>query len=433
MRRTFLFFVTCLVVLSAAEPLSAGTRKKKKVEEKKVTPYEKLFQGKKVETVKGMVTLHKMDGKVYFEFPLSLMGRDMLLGSTVSEISDNGNVLVGQKVKQPLHIKFTLRDSTVELREVTNRARRQIFTDYEEEGVLAALAQGVGCPVMQGFKVKAYNADSTAVVFEMTDFLVSDNKRLDPFDPNGKKTMYGACARRASFKKNLSYVDQLKSFEDNMSITSCLSYTQDLLYMGIVMIAYQEPVRIKVNRSFVLLPEEPVMHARMADPRIGYFTSSKEKLTRYADEVQILTYANKWDIRPKDVEAYKRGELVEPVKQIVFYVDDKFPEAWKKPVKEGVLEWNKAFEKIGFKNVMVAKDFPKDDPEFDPANLKYNCVYYAPIGIANAMGPSWVDPRNSEIIQASVFIYHDVIQLVNDMRFVQTSQVVGFNSGREIS
>ena len=423
MRRTFLFFVTCLVVLSAAEPLSAGTRKKKKVEEKKVTPYEKLFQGKKVETVKGMVTLHKMDGKVYFEFPLNLMGRDMLLGSTVSEISDNGNVLVGQKVKQPLHIKFTLRDSTVELREVTNRARRQIFTDYEEEGVLAALAQGVGCPVMQGFKVKAYNADSTAVVFEMTDFLVSDNKRLDPFDPNGKKTMYGACARRASFKKNLSYVDQLKSFEDNMSITSCLSYTQDLLYMGIVMIAYQEPVRIKVNRSFVLLPEEPVMHARMADPRIGYFTSSKEKLTRYADEVQILTYANKWDIRPKDVEAYKRGELVEPVKPIVFYVDDKFPEAWKKPVREGVLEWNKAFEKIGFKNVMVAKDFPKDDPEFDPANLKYNCVYYAPIGIANAMGPSWVDPRNSEIIQASVFIYHDVIQLVNDMRFVQTSQV----------
>ncbi|WP_240388130.1 zinc-dependent metalloprotease [Butyricimonas synergistica] len=423
MRQTFGFIITCFVVLALAEPLNAGTRKKKKVEEKKVTPYEKLFQGKKVETVCGMVTLHKVDGKVYFEFPMKLMGRDMLLGSTVSEISDNGNALVGQKVKQPLHIKFTLRDSTVEMREVTNRARRQIYTDYTEEGVLNALAQGVGCPVMEGYKVMAYNADSSAVVFDMTDFLVSDNKRLDPFDPNGKKAMYGACARRAAFKKDLSYVDQLKSFEDNMSITSSLSYVQDLLYMGIVVVAYQEPVTIKVNRSFVLLPEKPVMHARVADPRIGYFTSSQEKLTKDADEVKTITFANKWDVRPKDVEAYKRGELVEPVKQIVFYVDNKFPEAWKQPIREAVLEWNKAFEKIGFKNVMAAKDFPTDDPEFDPANLKYNCIYYAPIGIANAMGPSWVDPRNAEIIQASVFVYHDVIQLVNDMRFVQTSQV----------
>ena len=235
--------------------------------------------------------------------------------------------------------------------------------------------------------------------------------------------MFGACVRRATFKKELSYVDQIKSFDDNISVTSSLSYLQDLLYMGIVAIAYQEPVTVKVNRSFVLLPETPEMMPRMADPRIGYFTSNKEEIADDYDGVKMNTYANKWNVYPKDVEAYKRGELVEPTQPILFYVDDAFPEEWKKGIHEGVLVWNKAFERIGFKNVMQVKDFPKDDPEFDPANIKYNCINYAPIGIANAMGPSWIDPRNSQIINASVFVYHDVIQLVNDMRFVQTAQV----------
>lgn len=132
---------------------------------------------------------------------------------------------------------------------------------------------------------------------------------------------------------------------------------------------------------------------------------------------------NRWNVQPKDMEAYKRGELVEPVKPIVFYIDNTFPAEWKKAIHAGVLEWNAAFEKIGFKNVMQAKDFPMDDPEFDPDNLKYSCIRYAPIDVANGMGPSWTDPRTGEIINASVYIYHDVIKLVNDMRFVQTAQV----------
>ena len=147
-----------------------------------------------------------------------------------------------------------------------------------------------------------------------------------------------------------------------MSITSSLSYTQDILYMGIVLMAYQEPVTVKVNRSFLLLPEKPVMHARIGDPRIGYFTSNKEKLTKMSMKYKQSHMLINGIYVPKMWEAYKRGELVEPVKQIVFYVDNKFPEAWKQPVREGILEWNKAFEKIGFKNVMVAKDFPENDP-----------------------------------------------------------------------
>ena len=422
-KRILMFLTFSLLLALNADPAVAKSKKKEQEPQKEESAYEKLFKKKKVETRKGMITLHKTDGKIYFEFPVALMGRDMLLGSTVSEISDNGNALVGQKIKKPLHIRFCLRDSTVELREVSNAARRETYTDLDDDGINRALQKGFGSPVMDGFKVEAWNADSTAVVFDMTDFLAGDNKRLSVFDPAGKKAMYGAAARRATFKKDLSYIADIKAFDDNVSVTSSLSYFQDLLYMGVVAIAYQEPVTVKVNRSLVLLPEKPVMHGRIADPRIGYFTSSKEKISNAKDGVDLIYFAHKWDVRPKDLDAYRRGETVEPEKQIVFYIDDAFPEAWKKPITEGVLQWNKAFEKIGFKNVMAARPFPKDDPEFDPANLKYNCVFYAPTAIANAMGPSWVDPRNNEIINASVFVYHDVIQLVNEMRFIQTAQV----------
>ena len=121
--------------------------------------------------------------------------------------------------------------------------------------------------------------------------------------------------------------------------------------------------------------------------------------------------------------AFQRGELVEPVKPIVFYIDDAFPELWKQPIKEGTLRWNAAFEKIGFKNAVQVRDFPKDDPEFDPDNLKYSCIRYLPSSTANAMGPSWVDPTTGEIVNASVLVYNDVIRLINNWRFVQTAQI----------
>jgi hypothetical protein len=128
-------------------------------------------------------------------------------------------------------------------------------------------------------------------------------------------------------------------------------------------------------------------------------------------------------VEPKDVEAYKRGELVEPVKPIVFYLDTNLPEAWKPYAREGIEQWNDAFEKIGFKNVVQVRDFPtkEEDPEFDPDNLKYSCIRYAPIAFQNAMGPSWDDPRTGEIITASVMVYHDIVKLLNRWRFLQTA------------
>ena len=175
-KKVFLLLVLACAMLVTVEPIYAKKKKNTKTT-KKESPYEKIFKGKKDEVKKGVITLHKIEGKILFEFPLTLQNREMLLGSTVSEISDNGNALVGQKIKKPLHIKFALRDSVMEMREVSNFARRPIFSTSKDESIKQAMKKGVGEPVMEGFKVMAYNADSTAVVFDMTDFLVSDNKR----------------------------------------------------------------------------------------------------------------------------------------------------------------------------------------------------------------------------------------------------------------
>ena len=173
------------------------------------------------------------------------------------------------------------------------------------------------------------------------------------------------------------------------------------------------------------------MKPRIQDSRVGVFSTggdgSKNRYELSTDEDGYRSYrlAERWKIEPSDTAAWQRGELVSVKKPIVWYVDDAFPESWKTPVKNGILRWNKAFEKIGLKDVMVVKDFPsaKEDPQFDPDNLKYTCIRYIPNATMNAMGPSWVDPVTGEILNASVLVYNDVIRLINNWRFVQTAQV----------
>jgi len=205
--------------------------------------------------------------------------------------------------------------------------------------------------------------------------------------------------------------------------------TADLL--GLMVIKKDEPMTVKVTRTILLLPEE-AMRPRLADSRIGIFLTDMSRINGKKDKIEDFSVINRWNIQPKDMEAWKRGELVEPAKPIVFYLDDAFPALWREPIRRGVLRWNKAFEKIGFKNVMHIEDFPKDDPEFDPDNLKYSCIRYVPAAVANAMGPSWVDPRSGEIINASVLMYNDVVKLAANWRFVQTAQVDERVRGKEL-
>lgn len=390
-------------------------------EKAKKNAYEKLFSGKKQEVAEGMFTVRRLGDKVYFEIPDSLFGQEMLLGSTVSAISDNGDCLVGQKPQKPLHVFFTRRDSTVLLHQVVAR-KSVVDAGYENIGQALRLSR---MPVLlKRFSVKAWRpADSTAVI-DATPLFMEDIKELRPFDNGGGSSMGGMASRSVRFNKSLCYIDGVKAFADNVSVKSMLSYTSDLKLLGMLTLAKDKPTAALLTRTFLRLPRE-VMHPRPADSRIGVFFQGVEHFASDDDQVKALYYANRWRVEPSDEEAWKRGEKVEPVRPIVFYVDPAFPEAWKPAIKAGIEDWNLAFEKIGFKNAVKAVDFPSpgDDPEFDPDNLKYSCVRYAPTWVANAMGPSWKDPRSGEILCASVYIHHNVIKLLNNWRFVLTAQV----------
>ena len=391
--------------------------KKKKAKTEQITPakkeseYDKLFK-KKHEIAKGLITLHLLDGKVYFELPVDLINKDMLIGSTVTSISDNGNAVVGSKPTDLLHVVFTRNKTHVQL--------RQVNTDYitGNTQIDEALRKSTLGAILSNQKIQAYNNDSTAIVFDMSSVFLGDNKKMSPFDKN---SIYGMYNRTENYQSDCSYISQIKAFKDNVSIKSCLSYTFSVSNSQGTSLIKDRPFTAEMTRSIMLLKEKPY-RPRMADYRIGVFFTGREQLGEGAKTTVPVYYANRWDIQPSDTAAYLRGEKVKPTKQIVFYIDNTFPEKWKPYLREGVTQWNELFEQIGFKDVVAAKDFPTDDPEFDPDNIKYSCVRYAPSSIENAMGPSWVDPRSGEILNASVYLYHNVIKLISNWLFVQTAQ-----------
>ncbi|MDD6152010.1 MAG: zinc-dependent metalloprotease [Bacteroidales bacterium] len=376
---------------------------------KKESRYEKLFKKEK-ECCRGMITLHLKDGKVWFELPESLLGRQFVMGSTIKSISDNGNGTVGAKDKL-IHFTFVKVDSTIQMRSVNS------YYIADDPNIEAALASGRSGYVRHSFPIKAVSPDSAAVVFDATPIFLEHDEDMSPFI---EISAYAAYDRKESYKKDLSYISGIKAFEDNVSVTSSMSYTYTMSYMGKT-IYKDRPLTAELTRSILLLPEE-IYHPRMADPRIAVFFTQRQQFSPTTGKTRPVVLANRWRLEPSDTAAWRAGIPVEPVKPIVWYIDSNFPEWWQPYIFEAVEQWNELFLEIGFKNAIVARPFPKDDPSFDPDNIRYSCVRYAPIGIQNATGPSWVDPRSGEIINASVYVYHDIIKLLTRWRFIQTAQ-----------
>ena len=392
-------------------------RKKKgdsKENEKPESRYEQLFKDKARETKKGLITLHKMEGKIYFEIPLDVMGREMLLGSTIAASTDHLLGGVGERTHDPLRVVFTQKDSN----KVSLGQIQTVYTTTDDN-LRERMQRGNMPAVIKNFEVQAWSPDSTAVVIDMTDFLVSDNETLPPFFPWSPVMSMMQGPPNKNFMQENSQVLEIKAFEDNVSVQSQLAYRVTAeTFMGTY--CKDKPITNIITRNFILLSEN-MARPRYADPRVGVFFDGKYDIGHPKKNIDVFYHANRWRLEPKDEAAYRRGELVEPVKPIVFYVDDAFPENWLPYIRQGVLTWNKAFERIGFKNVMQVRDFPADDPDFDPENLKYSCIRYSPSVVANAMGPSWTDPRTGEIINASVYVYHNLVQLVQDWRFLHTA------------
>lgn len=427
MIRKLLVLLLCLTAATATakKPKSSASKKAESSAEKpKVSDYDKLFKEKHT-VADGMFRLHDVKGKLYFEIPDSLFGREMLLGSTISEVSDNAAATTGSKSDYPLHVVFTRNDRSVQLRTVNC----ENITD--ETGASRALAEAVkrntADPILRNYKIEAWNRDSTAVVVNVTDLFVADVEEMSPFSKYG---LYTAFELKKTFQKERSMLGEIKAFSDNVVVRSTLSYIFTLT-RGRTTLVKDQPLTAVMTRSLVLLPREPY-RPRITDSRMSVFPTGKVLFSEREQRAKVIYYAHRWRLEPSDMDAWKRGERVAPKKQIVFYVDDGFPEMWKKHIFEAVDQWNEPFGRIGFKNAIAAKPYPKDDPEFDPDNLKYSCIRYVPAAVANAMGPSWVDPRSGEIINASVLMYNDVVKLAANWRFVQTAQVDERVRGKEL-
>ena len=266
-------------------------------------------------------------------------------------------------------------------------------------------------------KVQQNRLHGDAAVFDVTSFFGGGNEKLGPV----KSGTSNYISTKFSLKKASDLVTGVKVFEDNAAVTSSHTYTINSDVLGLVSLKKDEPFTVTTTRTILMLPDD-IMASRKADSRIGIFLTDR-RLLRDGEEIDKYSVINRWRIEPSDTAAYLGGECVEPEEHIVFYIDDAFPSKWKDAAVRGVLRWNSAFEDIGFKDVIQVRDFPDDDPEFDPDNLKYSCIRYVPSTVANAMGPSWVDPVSGEIINASVIVYNDVVSLAGGWRFCQTAQL----------
>ena len=411
------WIVPCIVWIFlgvwSVSTVSASGRKNKKKIETQPGKYEKLFQGKQYTTVSGdFMTLHKMDGKLYFEMPLKWMGKDMLLASAVSRTSDNLAAVRGYSPGGGMHVRFVIQDSTVQLRLVAT----SVTADGNDPRMRQVMAQGYSDPILYGYKILAYSPDRSAVVFEVTSLFTSDVKELTPIVPAS-----GMFRVTGKMIPAYSQLGEVKAFDDNISVRSSLSYSIGVYYFIFPMMK-QEPVTVEVTRTLMLLPEDK-MRSRLADSRIGLFLTERKHIPAEGEAIRPYSLARRWRIEPRDADAYRQGVLTEPTKPIVMYIDEFFPEEWKEPIKRGILRWNKAFEKIGFKNVIEVRDFPKDDPNFDPDNLKYSCVRYIPFTLEEGVGPFWVDPSSGEILNARILIFNDVVKAINRDRFIQTAQL----------
>lgn len=409
------FVLVLFIGLSVNEAQAGFLFKKKKKQENKTEKkdaYERFLTGnKRVSSSSTFMTLHTLDSKVFIELPKSSMGRDMLVGATISSVSNPKLGDLGFKNSNLVHIRFVEKDSSVVMQVVNT----DLYFDKHDKNAEQASKLNYDNLDFFTFPVKVRNTKQNTVVFDASSFLLKE----DRFFPIIAKNV-GSYTVNSSLKENLTRITAVKAFEENACVKMERNYIISLSGRSGSSAINNYPVTIGVNFNFALLPQDQ-MTPRLSDTRIGYFLINKDVVTN--GKVEKATFVKRWRIEPKDTAAYFAGKLTEPTKPIVYYIENTFPTLWKNAIKNGILRWNKAFEKIGFKNVIQVQDFPTNDPNFDPDNFKYSCIRYLPTDVENAMGPSWTDPRTGEIINATVLVYNDVVNTIDDWRFVQTSQI----------
>jgi len=364
----------------------------------------------KTKVEKGLFNTYKVEGKYYYEIPDSLLGREMLvvtrLAKTPAQVKVSNEQYGGEEANEQVW-KWEKHEKQIFLRVPSYSIRADSTTDMYQSVRNSNLDA-----VLASFDVKAFNKDSTGVVIDVTDFYNGDVAAIGI--PDELKKAY----KISGLDNARSYIDTIKAFPINIEARTLKTYR-----------ATESPtdnsngaVTFELNTSMVLLPKIP-MKARLSDKRVGFFGQSQTDYGTDAQKAEVTSYIHRWKLEPKDEVAYERGELVEPKKQIVYYIDPATPKKWVPYLIEGINDWQKAFEAAGFKNAIVGKvaPTPKEDPGFSTEDARYSVVRYFASDVENAYGPHVSDPRTGEILESHVGWYHNVMELLRNWYFVQTA------------
>ncbi|MEQ9401551.1 MAG: zinc-dependent metalloprotease [Longimicrobiales bacterium] len=356
----------------------------------------------------GLLTVHKKDGDWLFEIPDSLLGRDMLLISRIAGVPTGlgGFAPAGVASGRQL-VRWERVDDRILLRRY-----EESFVADDSLPIALSVRSNNFAPILGSFEIEARTDADDASVVDVGDFFSGDTPSLSGL---------GADARREFQVRRLdgarSYVNYMRSFPLNVNVRHTLTYDAGAPPAN----AQTGTISMEMHQSLVLLPADPMM-PRYADDRLGYFTVQRVNFGLDEQKAASERFIRRWRLEPSDPAAYARGELVEPVKPIVYYVDPATPERWRDAVRQGVENWQAAFETAGFRNAIVALDppSPEEDPEWDPEDVRYSVVRWAASLTRNAQGPSTSDPRTGEIIESDIVWYHNHLRSYRNWMMVQT-------------
>ncbi|HYW52167.1 MAG TPA: zinc-dependent metalloprotease [Gemmatimonadaceae bacterium] len=370
-------------------------------------PYAQVITARAVSDA-GMITVHKVEDRWFFEVPDSILNRDQLLVSRIAGVPAgvDGFISAGTSLNERL-VRFERAADRVVLRTISTNA----YADDTLAIAISVRVNNIG-PVLAAFPIQAFGRDSASYVLDVTEFLSGDTPALSGLSAAERRTYQ---VRRLDPQR--SSLDGIKSFPMNVEV----SQTQTFDAGAPPGDADAATITIAMRQSLVLLPRVP-MRPRIADDRVGFFSVDRINYGLDQQKAATETFIRRWRLEPKDPAAYARGELVEPVKPIVYYLDPATPAKWRPYVRAGVNAWAKVFERAGFRNAVQAKDAPTkaQDPDWDAEDIRYSVVRWTASTVRNAVGPSTSDPRTGEIIESDITWYHNHMRSYRNRLLIET-------------
>ena len=384
------------------------TAAKPKPKKGNIQPYNKVVT-KEHKTDEGLFKVHTKDDNYLFEIPDSLLKREMLMVTRIAKTASNIGFGGGKTNTQVL--RWEKKNKNILLRVVSHDVVADTILPVHEAVVNSNLE-----PILFSFPIKAFSKDSTATVIDATSLFSTDIK------PLGFPSFYRKKYQATRMDKTRSYIERVSSYPRNIEVRHVKTYLANKAPSNSAV----GSITLEMSNSMVLLPKVP-MKRRYFDERVGWFARGQTDYGLEAQKSKTVTYLDRYrlEVKEEDIEKFKRGELVEPKKQIVYYVDRATPEEWVPYIIQGVNDWQVAFEAAGFKNAIVGKRAPtkEEDPEYSPEDVRYSVIRYLASPIPNANGPHVSDPRSGEILESDINWYHNVMTLLHNWFFIQTAAI----------